>query len=81
MRCSACAKAGVDLYFCSAEHQKLVRPSATALYRVLGLFDADRWGSCARCPDPLSPNKSSECFIWKWASLGGFTRLLLKRAF
>ncbi|GAA5886257.1 hypothetical protein JCM3774_001608 [Rhodotorula dairenensis] len=24
MRCSACAKAGVDLYFCSTEHQKLV---------------------------------------------------------
>ena len=24
MRCSACSKAGVDLYFCSAEHQKLV---------------------------------------------------------
>ena len=24
-RCSSCVKAGIDLYFCSTEHQKLVR--------------------------------------------------------
>jgi hypothetical protein len=42
LRCSACAQAGVDLYFCSAEHQKLVRTSEPAL-RVVGPYgDADK---------------------------------------
>ena len=26
-RCSKCAEAGIDLFFCSPDHQKLVRPS------------------------------------------------------
>lgn len=29
-RCSSCVKAGVDLFFCSKDHQKLVRPLSRA---------------------------------------------------
>jgi len=30
-RCSSCAKAGIDLFFCSTDHQKLVRPLSSSL--------------------------------------------------
>ena len=29
-RCSSCAKAGIDLFFCSPDHQKLVRPPSSS---------------------------------------------------
>ena len=37
LRCSACAlKAGIDLFFCSKEHQKLVRTRCAAFLPAHG---------------------------------------------
>jgi hypothetical protein len=34
MRCSSCSAAGADLWFCSRDHQQLVRLSVSSLYHI-----------------------------------------------
>jgi hypothetical protein len=60
MRCSACATVRVDLYFCSAEHQKLVRTSCSDGAESSNILNADRY-DYADYRSGLPTSQSADC--------------------